>query len=158
MRVLYLSIILVILDQITKVLTRARMDLHESIPVVRNFFHFTHVTNDGMAFGLNFPAGIYVFTAVSVIAAVGLAWYLWAVRREALLLRTGLACIFAGAIGNLIDRVLFGQVTDFLDFIFWGHHFPVFNIADSSVTIGMVLFLYFSIIIQPRLEAAQTVS
>ncbi len=155
MRVLYATVSLIILDQITKIITRAKMDLHESIPVIQDFFHLTYVSNDGMAFGINFPAGIYVFTTVSFIASIGIAWYLWTVRTENFLLRLSLAFILAGAIGNLIDRILFGEVADFFDFIFWGHHFPVFNIADSSVTVGMIFFLYFTLIIQPKLETAQ---
>ena len=89
------------------------MDLHESIPLIQDFFHLTYVSNDGMAFGINFPAGIYVFTFVSFIASIGLAWYLWTVRTENFLLRLSLAFILAGAVGNLIDRILFGEVVDF---------------------------------------------
>ncbi len=156
MRVLFVTVFLLILDQITKTLTRVQMDLHESIPIIQNFFHLTYVANDGMAFGINFPAGIYVFTFVSFVASIGLAWYLWHVRKATLLLRISLAFILAGAVGNLIDRVLFQEVVDFLDFMIAGHHWPVFNVADSSVTVGMFFFLYYSLILQPKLETAHS--
>ena len=158
MRVLYATGFLILLDQITKAITRAKMDLHESIPVIQDLFHMTYVTNDGMAFGINFPAGIYVFTMVSIIASIGLGWYLWQVRNDVFLIRLSLAFILAGAIGNLIDRILFGKVVDFFDFMYAGHHFPVFSIADSSVTVGMIFFLYYSLIMQPKLVAAEAKS
>lgn len=131
------------------------MDLHDSIPVIRDFFHLTYVTNTGMAFGINFPAGIYIFTTVSLLASVGILWYLWTLRNDVFLVRFSLALIWAGAVGNLIDRIRFGQVVDFFDFMWSGHHFPVFNIADSSVTVGMIFFLYYSLVMQPQIEAAR---
>lgn len=131
------------------------MDLHDSIPVIRDFFHLTYVTNTGMAFGINFPAGIYIFTTVSLLASVGILWYLWTLRNDVFLVRFSLALIWAGAVGNLIDRIRFGQVVDFFDFMWSGHHFPVFNIADSSVTVGMIFFLYYSLVMQPKIEAAR---
>ncbi len=158
MRVLIATALVIILDQITKQLTRTMMDLHESIPVINNFFHLTYVTNDGMAFGINFPAGIYIFTTVSFIASIGLIVYLWSVRTGPFILRLSLSLILAGAIGNLIDRVLFGKVVDFFDFIFFNWHFYIFNIADSAVTVGMIFFLYYSFLIQPKLEGTTTQS
>ncbi len=157
MRVLYFTIPFIVLDQLTKYVVKTRMDLYESIPVIQDLFHLTFVTNDGMAFGLNFPAGIYVFTTVTVLAVVGLSWYLWHSRDEVFLLRFSLALILAGAIGNLIDRVLYGEVVDFMDFMLSGHHWPVFNIADSSVTVGMFFFLYYSIILEPKLKVQTSV-
>ncbi len=156
MRVIYVSFTLILFDQITKFITRARMDLHESIPVINGFFHLTYITNDGMAFGINFPAGIYVFSVVSILATIAIAWYLWSSRHEILILRMALALILAGAIGNLIDRLIYGEVVDFLDFMISGHHWPVFNIADSSVTVGMFFFLYYSLIIQPKMEPVKS--
>jgi signal peptidase II len=67
MRILLVSAVVVVIDQVTKTLTRTNLDLYDSIPVIPNFFHLTYVTNDGMAFGLNFPGGIYLFSAVSII-------------------------------------------------------------------------------------------
>jgi signal peptidase II len=128
------------------------MDLYETIPVINNFFHLTYISNDGMAFGINFPGGIYVFTAASFILTIILIGYLWYERKGHILLRIALSLIIAGAIGNFIDRALFKEVVDMFDFEFWGWHFYIFNVADSAVTVGMVFYLIYSFILQPKLE------
>ncbi|NOZ04324.1 MAG: signal peptidase II [FCB group bacterium] len=150
MRILFVTAIILVIDQFTKYLTRTYMDLYESIPVIKNFFHLTYVTNKGMAFGIDFPGGIYFFTIASVIMTMVLIWYIWLERKGDFLLRLSLAMILAGAIGNLIDRLFLGEVTDFMDFMFGSYHWYIFNIADSSVTVGMILFLIHSFFIQPK--------
>lgn len=157
MTVLILSVFIVILDQVTKYLLRSSMSLHESRTIIENFFNFTYVTNDGMAFGINFPGGLYIFSGVSIIMTIIIFWYLWRERWGSLLLRTALAFILAGAVGNLIDRILYGEVADFLDFSFWGYHWYIFNIADSSVTIGMILFIIYSIFINTSEKSVKPV-
>ncbi len=157
MKILLVSAVVVVLDQITKALTRSNMDLYDSVPVITNFFHLTYVTNDGMAFGLNFPGGIYVFSVISIILTIIIFMYLWKEKNNHILMRLSLALILAGAIGNLIDRLRFGEVVDFFDFMIGDFHWYIFNVADSSVTIGMILFLYFSFYIQPKLQP-ETVS
>lgn len=157
MKILLVSAVVVVLDQITKALTRSNMDLYDSVPVITNFFHLTYVTNDGMAFGLNFPGGIYVFSVISIILTIIIFMYLWKEQNNHILMRLSLALILAGAIGNLIDRLRFGEVVDFFDFMIGDFHWYIFNVADSSVTIGMILFLYFSFYIQPKLQP-ETVS
>ena len=141
-----------VIDQITKAVTRSEMMLGESRPVIKNFFHFTYITNDGMAFGLNFPGGIYFFTSVSLLMTVFLGWYFWQQKDSHFTLRLSLALILAGAIGNLIDRILFGTVVDFFDFMIGSYHWYIFNVADASVTIGIVLYIYSSIIIQSEVN------
>jgi len=150
MRILFVSAILVFADQITKGMVRSTMSLYESIPVITDFFHITYVTNDGMAFGLNFPFGIYVFSGVSILFTGFLFWYLWTIQDHGLIIRTGIALILAGAIGNLIDRVFMGEVVDFLDFMVGDYHWYVFNIADSRVTVGMGFVLYDSLILERK--------
>jgi len=150
MRILFVSAVLVFADQITKGMVRSTMSLYESIPVITDFFHITYVTNDGMAFGLNFPFGIYVFSGVSILFTGFLFWYLWTIQDHGLIIRTGIALILAGAIGNLIDRVFMGEVVDFLDFMVGDYHWYVFNIADSCVTVGMGFVLYDSLILERK--------
>ena len=150
MRILFVSAILVFADQITKGIVRSTMSLYESIPVITDFFHITYVTNDGMAFGLNFPFGIYVFSGVSILFTGFLFWYLWTIQDHGIIIRTGIALILAGAIGNLIDRVFLGEVVDFLDFMVGDYHWYVFNIADSCVTVGMGFVLYDSLILERK--------
>jgi len=150
MRVLFVSLFLVFTDQISKIIVRTSMTLYESIPVITNFFHITFVTNDGMAFGINFPFGIYIFSTISLIFTIFLFWYLWTVKDHGIVIRIGLALILAGAIGNLIDRIFLGEVVDFLDFMIKDYHWYVFNFADSYVTVGMGFILYDSFFIEPK--------
>lgn len=155
MRVLFVSAVLVLADQISKTIVVKTMSLYESIPVIQNFFHFTYITNDGMAFGIEFPFGYFIFSAVSILLTFFLFWYLWSVRNHSIVIRLGLAMIIAGAIGNLIDRLFLGEVIDFLDFMIGNFHWYVFNLADSYVTVGMTLILIDSIILEKKREKAQ---
>ena len=153
MKILFASAIMVLADQISKTVIRSTMTLYESITVIPGFFHLTYITNDGMAFGINFPFGIYIFSTISIILTVILFWYLWTIREENIILRSGVAMILAGAIGNLIDRLLLGEVVDFLDFMIGDLHWYVFNFADSFVTIGMGIILYDAIILEKKRQA-----
>ena len=150
MKILFVSAIMVIADQISKTVVRNTMSLYESIPVIPEFFHLTYVTNDGMAFGINFPLGIYVFSAISIIFTGFLFWYLWSIKDDEIVVRTGVALILAGAIGNLIDRIFLGEVVDFLDFMIGNFHWYVFNLADSCVTVGLGFVLYDSLILNRK--------
>ena len=153
MKILFASAIMVLADQISKTVVRSTMTLYESITVIPGFFHLTYITNDGMAFGINFPFGIYIFSTISIILTVILFWYLWTIREENIFLRSGVAMILAGAIGNLIDRLLLGEVVDFLDFMIGDLHWYVFNFADSFVTIGMGIILYDAIFLEKKRQA-----
>ena len=153
MKILFASAIMVLADQISKTVVRSTMTLYESITVIPGFFHLTYITNDGMAFGINFPFGIYIFSTISIILTVILFWYLWTIREENIILRSGVAMILAGAIGNLIDRLFLGEVVDFLDFMIGDVHWYVFNLADSFVTIGMGIILYDSIILEKKRQS-----
>ena len=150
MRILFVSSILVLTDQLSKFAVRKTMLLYESIPVIPEFFHLTYVTNDGMAFGINFPFGIYIFSTISIIFTIFLFWYLWTIKDQGIIIRTGIGLIIAGAIGNLIDRVFLGEVVDFLDFMIGNYHWYVFNLADSFVTVGMGFILYDSLILERK--------
>ena len=152
MRILFVSVFLVFADQISKILIRMNIILYESIHIITNFFNLTYVTNDGMAFGINFPFGIYIFSTISLIFTIFLFWYLWTIKESGIVLRMGVALIIAGAVGNLIDRVLLGEVVDFLDFMIGNYHWYVFNFADSYVTVGMGFILYDSFFIEPKKE------
>jgi signal peptidase II len=150
MKILFVSAIMVLADQISKTVVRNTMSLYESISVIPDFFHLTYVTNDGMAFGINFPLGIYVFSAISIIFTGFLFWYLWSIKDDEIVVRTGVALILAGAIGNLIDRIFLGEVVDFLDFMIGDFHWYVFNLADSCVTVGLGFVLYDSLILNRK--------
>ena len=157
MIVLTISLVIVVIDQISKYLIRSTMELHETIPVIKNFFHLTYVSNDGMVFGINFPWSMYFLAAASFLLTIFLVGYLWYERKGHLILRISLSLIIAGAIGNFIDRAMFKAVVDMFDFIFWGWHFYIFNVADSAVTVGMILYLSYSFFLQPKEQIAKSI-
>lgn len=139
--------LLLVLDQVTKYFIHTGMALHDSIPVIPGFFSITYIRNPGAAFG--FLAGAsptfrYAFFIGVTIAAIGLIiHYLRTYAAGDQLLTISLGMILSGAIGNLIDRVRFGEVIDFLDVYLGTTHWPAFNIADSAISVGaFILFIH----------------
>ena len=111
--------------------------------VIDNFFAITHIRNPGVAFGL-FADGpseykTYLFIGFSIIAIIAILVFFHQTPRENKLVQIALILIFSGAIGNLIDRILYQEVIDFLDFFYGGYHWPAFNVADSCITVGVLL-------------------
>ena len=139
------TVLMILLDQITKVYIDTSMQLHDSLPVIQGFFSITYVRNPGAAFG--FLAGAsplfryLFFVAVTVTAIVLILFYLRKNREEEQRVTFSLSLILSGAIGNLIDRVRLGEVIDFLDVYFGSYHWPAFNVADSAISIGAVILL-----------------
>ncbi len=135
-----------VLDQITKYVITRTMTLHQSIEVIPDFAHLTYVRNTGAAFG--FLAGsraqwrILFFIGVSVVAIACISYLLKAVRPGQKLLMASLSLILGGALGNLVDRIRMGEVIDFVDLHWYHFHWPAFNVADSAITIGVVLLLF----------------
>jgi len=144
----WLAVILV-LDQVTKFLVDRWMPLHHSIPIIDNLFSLTYVRNTGAAFGIfagSHEAFRLPFLILVSIAALGFVLLmLKRLPEEQTGLITALAFIVGGALGNLIDRILYGEVIDFLD-VYWSHyHWPAFNVADSFITIGVIITLFYLI-------------
>lgn len=135
--------VIVPLDQLTKFFIDSRFRLGESLTVLENFFHITYVRNPGAAFGILADSSVRIpfFITVTIAASLGILLYLRRLRDDQRLLQFSLCIIFAGALGNLIDRVRFGEVVDFLDFHWYEHHWPAFNVADSAITVGVCLML-----------------
>ncbi|GAA0809991.1 signal peptidase II [Colwellia asteriadis] len=143
LRWLWLTIILLAIDQITKQWVAASFDYREILPVLP-FFNLTYVHNPGAAFSFLADQGgwqRWFFTAIAAIASVVFIVWMAKTPKQQKLLSIAFACILSGAIGNLIDRVLFGYVIDFLDFHWAGYHFAAFNIADSMIFIGAALMI-----------------
>ena len=145
-----LIVVIVALDQWSKWAIKTSFNLYQSKPVIQDLFHFTYVTNDGMAFGLSFPGGKHVLLIMTILLTGFIVGFLWKEKNGHPLIKYGLALILSGAIGNLIDRLLYGKVVDFLDLMIGDFHWYIFNIADSSVTIGMILFIIHSIYIEQK--------
>ena len=145
-----LILVIVALDQWSKWAIKTSFNLYQSKPVIQDLLHFTYVTNDGMAFGLSFPGGKHVLLIMTILLTGFIVGFLWKEKNGHPLIKYGLALILSGAIGNLIDRLLYGKVVDFLDLMIGNFHWYIFNIADSSVTIGMILFIIHSIYIEQK--------
>ncbi len=154
MRALVYAAFVVLLDQVTKYLVRQHLELHATVRVLGNFFRLTYVENSGIVFGIRVGSAQPLITGLSIIAAVLILYYFFRERENHVLIRLSLALVLGGAIGNLIDRILFGRVTDFLDFGIGTYRFFVFNAADSAVTIGVILFLILTTFILPGSEPA----
>ena len=146
MFLLGIIVAIIALDQWSKWAIKTSFNLYQSEPVIQDLLHFTYVTNDGMAFGLSFPGGKHILLVITILLTGFIIGFLWKEREGHPLVKYGLALILRGAIGNLIDRFLYGKVVDFLDLMIGDFHWYIFNVADSSVTIGMVLFIIHSII------------
>lgn len=132
----------IIIDQLTKLWIRSNLPLGASLPE-EGFFRLTHVQNTGAAFGLLANQGflLIIITLVGLLVIILLYRQL---RLRTTLSTTALALIFGGAVGNLIDRLSLGYVTDFIDIRLWGDfHWQAFNLADSSITIGIFVLIYF---------------
>jgi signal peptidase II len=173
-KVLYLSLVVLIADQVSKFYVKGislplinlklgGMHLGESISVIGNFFRITFTENPGMAFGFDPGSDFKLLISIfSLVASVGLLIYLFASRNKSLSLRIAIALILAGALGNVFDRMFYGliyhyaplfygKVVDFFDFDFFNFtlfgrsydRWPIFNIADASVTVGVLILLFF---------------
>ena len=142
---IWIPVVTIVLDQITKWLVRTRVPLHSSVEVIPNFLDITHVRNTGAAFGflnaIDFPGKTIVIAVVAIVALIGVSMYAGMMSSQQLLSRLGMALIIGGAAGNLIDRVFVGSVVDFVD-AYWGaFHFWAFNVADSAITIGVIFVI-----------------
>ena len=157
MGVLFITALIITADQISKSLVKCTMALYDVIPVIPGFFQLTYITNKGMAFGINLPVGISFFSGISLIITCFLVWILWCERKNNLLMRISLALILGGAIGNLIDRILFGEVVDFFDFMIGDFHWYIFNIADSAVTVGIISMLFYSFLFKPKVQPTHSI-
>lgn len=140
---LWLSLLAVVLDQASKLVVDNTMQLYESIPLVP-YFNLTYVHNTGAAFSFLSDAGgwqRWLFAALAIIISGVLAVWLARLQKHEALLAVALSLVLGGAIGNLIDRVAYGYVIDFLDVYYQDWHWPAFNIADSAITLGVILML-----------------
>ena len=133
-------------DQVSKLIIKNTFALHEQRVVIQNLFNLTYVLNPGGAFGFlsSGSPGVrkFIFLFLSSLVALFVVWFYHRCAKEYIFLSYGLAMIFGGAVGNLIDRFRYGVVIDFLDFYIGNAHWPAFNIADSAISIGMGILIY----------------
>jgi len=140
---LWLSLLALVLDQGSKLAIAGSMKLYESIQIMP-FFKLTYVHNTGAAFSFLSEAGgwqRWFFAGLALVISVVIAVWLTRLKKHETLLAVALALVLGGAVGNLIDRLAYGYVIDFLDVYYESWHWPAFNIADSAITLGVVLML-----------------
>lgn len=144
----YFSVLIVVLDQLSKSIVHSSMNLYDSFTVIPYLLNFTYIRNEGIAFGINFPGGKIFFIIFPILITFYLISLLKNKEFEDNPSQIALYLIIGGAIGNILDRIFRGYVVDFIDVHINGNHWYVFNIADSAVTIGLLFLLYSSIIIK----------
>ena len=145
---LILFLLILVADQYTKLAIQQDMFLGQSIPLIHGFFHLTYIRNTGGAFGI-MRNSTNLFIVISVIVIIFIIYFLFEEKNKDALILVFSALVLGGALSNLIDRIRLGYVIDFLDFLVW----PVFNIADAAISVGMVM-LFIRIIFKKEKEKA----
>lgn len=143
LRFLWISGVIIVLDQWSKYAVVNAMSLYDSIQLT-GFFNLTYVHNYGAAFSFLYDAGgwqVYFLSAVALIVSALILWWLRQATHEQFLLPVAFSFILGGAIGNVYDRIAHGYVIDFLDFYYGSYHWPAFNVADSAIFIGAALLI-----------------
>jgi signal peptidase II len=137
---------LIILDQYSKVMVVNHIHLYDSITIIDNFFSLTHIRNPGVAFGLfaslKLEYKALIFVGISTVAIIAILVIFHQTPVEKTRVHYGLILIFSGAVGNLIDRIHYKEVVDFLDFYVGKYHWPAFNVADACITIGVGVMIF----------------
>jgi len=138
----WIALVVLVLDQITKKIVSGSMEVGDQISVIGEFFKIHLYKNNGAAFSM-LPNQRLFFIVITSVVVTGIIWYIRRNRSSGrtLLLLAALGLILGGAIGNLLDRALYGEVVDFFKLTFGSYIFPIFNIADIGITIGVVLIL-----------------
>ena len=138
-KIIFISSILLVIDLITKFVINSTLELYESKNIITNFFAITRIYNDGASWNI-FAGQRLILILVSVIILIILIKYSQSFKQN---MRNTLAFgfLYSGILGNLIERILFGYVTDYLDFTFWNYDYPVFNLADVFIICGLILLV-----------------
>lgn len=135
-----IAALVVVFDLLSKAMVVSHMHLYQSITLIPHFFFLTYIQNRGAAWGI-MQGRLGLFSLIGIAAGIAMVYYFFKSQKEQALLRLGLALAFGGMLGNLYDRLILGYVRDFLNFYIFGYDFPVFNVADMGVTIGMALII-----------------
>ena len=156
MAILFYSLLVIILDQASKLMIKSRFNLHETYDALGSILRFVYVQNPGIAFGFHFSHA-WFYAAFAAIASLALLIYLYRMRQARFVFRLALALILGGAIGNLIDRLAYGKVIDFIEIGFAEWRWPyIFNIADIGVTMGMVILIVLTLFEKEDQELSPT--
>jgi signal peptidase II len=143
--IIIIVLTIVTLDQVSKYAIRINLELHESVTILAERLNLIYIENTGAAFGflsnVSFPFKTTILVFAAIIALLYIAFYMVTLPSSQWLARTGLSCILGGAMGNLIDRVRTGAVVDFIDLYWREWHFWAFNVADTAITVGVIVMI-----------------
>jgi len=139
-KISFLSILFLTIDQLIKIIVINNMDVYQSIKIISNFFYITYTKNFGAAWSL-FEGSRYILILISVLALFIIYKYLSKTKHLKKIEIISFSLLIGGTLGNLIDRIIYGYVIDYLDFIIFGYDFPIFNIADSCIVISAILLI-----------------
>lgn len=137
---LFIALIILIGDQLTKFIIRTQMTIGESFAVLPKFLYITSHRNNGAAWGILSGKMTFFYIITVIILVVLIVFYIKEAKNH-MLMQIAISLLFSGALGNFIDRVSSGEVVDFIDTVIFGYDFPIFNIADASLTIGVILLI-----------------
>ena len=135
--IIFVSVLMI--DMVTKYMVQSNVAYH-SICVIDGFFNITYAQNTGAAWSM-FAGQQMLLAGIAIVAVVAFGFMLYKTDKEQLVTRLGYVLIMSGALGNLIDRLFYGYVRDFLDFIIFGYDYPIFNVADMALCIGVGLLI-----------------
>lgn len=144
MLALMLGFIIAFMDQFTKTLIIRNMVPGENLSVIPGFFNLTYLRNTGAVWGILQDKNEWLIILSLLVLVIIIIFYRWLTDNRCIF-RIAIGCMLGGITGNLIDRIKFGWVTDFLDFYWLNHHWPAFNLADSSICVGVIIYLVSSI-------------
>lgn len=143
MIIIILTILFLFLDIVSKLIVSKFFELGDSISVIDDFFHITYVRNTGAAWSM-FSDKSYLVLILSLIIIVGIILYVYKNKGDNVLEKIAYSLILGGALGNFVDRIISGYVIDFLDFNIFGYDYPIFNLADTFIVIGVILMVVYT--------------
>ena len=138
-----LTIVFLIIDIISKLVVSNLIDVYDSIVIVKNFFYITYVRNTGAAWSI-FEGEVLGLVIVSLIIISFIIYYISKQKINTRFEKIGYSLILGGAFGNLLDRIIYGYVVDFLDFYIFGYDYPIFNLADSFIFVGVIILIIYT--------------
>lgn len=140
--IIIFTIVFLVIDIVSKLIVSNLMNVHDSILVIKDFFYITYVRNTGAAWSL-FAGKTILLLMVSLIMICGIILYVYKNKTKAKLEKIAYSLILGGAIGNFLDRIVYGYVIDFLDFYIFGYNYPIFNLADTFIVLGVLLLIIY---------------
>lgn len=148
-------LLIIIIDQWTKWFVATKMELHESVAIIDNFFYITSHRNEGAAWGI-LQGQMVLFYIITVVVIIGLVYLLQQYAHESTFVAVALSLFLGGAIGNFIDRLFRQEVVDFIDMYIFTYDYPIFNIADSSLVIGAIMTIIAMIVDEKSKKGSKT--